>query len=959
MDASSPQNHYITLNIPNDADLATIRSAYRKLVISCHPDKARDGSEKEQRAEQFHQVQQAYEFLSDDNRRRHYDQVIQQAKLKEENPIPSPPRSSHKKSIRELETLEHEYELVDFERPDSPICLFRNSSHSPPTYHSDQQTSHFQIDPRTCDPKFSGIRYSGIRFNNASSDRSCASTDSGYFTGNPPVDGSMSQVTRCPVCPNTIFAGSYQKINLQRHLRSLHSDLQRLDCPVPGCTVTFAPGRNDNRLKHVKAIHPYYPLPAPSSKGGVMSEASEAHNVGFVGRVESMTTMSDDVSMEFSKVEELNFSLDDENPLGRSEDGILDGLGAHFECILGPPEKRVFNSDEKMVASMSLLPSNDVLDIIYHQVYATLGTRKAERHDAFLNVEWDILAFMEDQFRDPESPSAVLGSVITISGSAQHAQATTCSQYVMQNWTAYGSRVLDALQDALHCPSHTSQLDFGVCIDDGNMSDDSTLSSRPSVGIEVSHEGVSLNIKSGTPDIIVDVVQQFAWMGAAFRTSADGQVQYCEPKLEQVSKAKRDEPAALNIIFGMSSLSEEDHSCWLPLFANPVIARGFPVPKRQNGEQGLEIPIEIMAALGGARHAMDFEGGLVLKGYSTLFVPIQRYQDSVQWHLICAIGENRVSLSEVSTQHPNRALLIDLNDEELNTTRTFLGLWKVAETHLATAGADYDVDWSKAEESGPCFRFTGGTLGFSKIITAQISFVLGAKDGPYHHSQQGPFQKTIDRAEKLPVVLYDQKDRRAWLVPGLAVILHMIQLRHHIKPFVVDGNIVQISPLDPSRQGHAAREAVAKNKSKKLFDCETDNEKDYCLRDAILDYSSILDGLMGRGATEQATPGKEMHTTLQNTLYGWEFRDVTDEESILKQKAQVLKKTAGRWYDLVKGVGAVVLFASGFGDIIRPTSDSAGLCRKWGRLPRDHDYLAVCIPMLETFYTKAGHRQDH
>ena len=115
-----------------------------------------------------------------------------------------------------------------------------------------------------------------------------------------------------------------------------------------------------------------------------------------------------------------------------------------------------------------------------------------------------------------------------------------------------------------------------------------------------------------------------------------------------------------------------------------------------------------MAALGGARHAMGFEGGWVLKGYSTLFVPVKRYQDSVQWHLICATGENRVSFSEVSTQHPNRALLKDLIHDELKTTRTFLGLWKVAETHLATADADYDVDWSKAEEAG---RLLGSLAG--------------------------------------------------------------------------------------------------------------------------------------------------------------------------------------------------------------------------------------------------------
>ena len=54
-----------------------------------------------------------------------------------------------------------------------------------------------------------------------------------------------------------------------------------------------------------------------------------------------------------------------------------------------------------------------------------------------------------------------------------------------------------------------------------------------------------------------------------------------------------------------------------------------------------------------------------------------------------------------------------------------------------------------------------------------------------------------------------------------------------------------------------------------------------------------------------------------------------------------------------------MLFASGLGDIIQPRSDLAGLCRKWRSLPQDKDYLAVCVPMLEMFYAKAEHREDH
>ena len=94
MDDPLPQSPYKTLNVPKDATLATIRSAHRKLVLSCHPDKVQDESAKKEKAEQFHQVQQAYEILSDENRRQHYDEKVKLAELRaemaeERGPFPS------------------------------------------------------------------------------------------------------------------------------------------------------------------------------------------------------------------------------------------------------------------------------------------------------------------------------------------------------------------------------------------------------------------------------------------------------------------------------------------------------------------------------------------------------------------------------------------------------------------------------------------------------------------------------------------------------------------------------------------------------------------------------------------------------------------------------------------------------------------------------------------------------
>ena len=664
--------------------------------------------------------------------------------------------------------------------------------------------------------------------------------------------------------------------------------------------------------------------------------------------------------MDSYKPNERTPHSDDDSLLERSEGSILHDLEAPLKCEDRHVTGISFDEDQTMVATSSEYSIDYNLAILECGVLGAFQLREAGLHHAVLNIEWDILSFIKNQYRDNEYPNTALGSVITIIGSVQHAQATTCAEYVKQNWAAHGSKILEALQDALNSPKHTSECINDTSSADKSMSGDSALYSRYELEFDVSNDEVRVIIKSETLDFIVSAVSQLAWMGTALRTSANGHVQYCEPKLEAVLMTTVAEPVVFNVTFVISSPGDRDQSCWLPLFSNSVIARGFGIPEREDGEQGLEVPLEIMAALGGARHVSEYEGGLVLKGHSAMFVPISCQKSSVQWHLICASGEDRIPYREASVQCPNRALVGQLNHEKLSTTRTFLGWWKEAQTHLATADVDYgNIDWSNAKEAGSPPRLTGGTVGVSKILTAQVNFHLGAKDGSYHYSQQGPFQRTIDRAEKFPVVLYDQKDRRAWLVSALAVILHIIQLRNHIKPFVVGGNDVQISPLDPSRQRHAAREAVVRNKSLKLFDCETNEEKEYCFRDAVLDTVSFLDRLREKETTIQASPGMAVHTTWQNTLYGWELMDVAEEERHLKHKAQVLEKTAGRWYDLVKDVDAVVLFASGLGDIIRPRSESAELCRKWRSLPKEKDYLAVCVSMLENFYAKAGHRQDH
>ena len=79
-----PTSPYEVLNVPKNATLATIRSAHRKLVLQCHPDRVTSEVDRNAIFEQFLSVQQAYEILSDGSRRQRLDEREKLAELREE-----------------------------------------------------------------------------------------------------------------------------------------------------------------------------------------------------------------------------------------------------------------------------------------------------------------------------------------------------------------------------------------------------------------------------------------------------------------------------------------------------------------------------------------------------------------------------------------------------------------------------------------------------------------------------------------------------------------------------------------------------------------------------------------------------------------------------------------------------------------------------------------------------------
>ncbi|PHH70401.1 hypothetical protein CDD80_6047 [Ophiocordyceps camponoti-rufipedis] len=76
-----PPDPYKILGVAKDAQIPDIRSAHRKLVLKCHPDKVQDPRLKAEKQDEFQKVQQAYELLSDEAKRRKYDDQVRLLEL--------------------------------------------------------------------------------------------------------------------------------------------------------------------------------------------------------------------------------------------------------------------------------------------------------------------------------------------------------------------------------------------------------------------------------------------------------------------------------------------------------------------------------------------------------------------------------------------------------------------------------------------------------------------------------------------------------------------------------------------------------------------------------------------------------------------------------------------------------------------------------------------------------------
>lgn len=610
------------------------------------------------------------------------------------------------------------------------------------------------------------------------------------------------------------------------------------------------------------------------------------------------------------------------------------------------------------------LEMDNIEAILSESMHNSSGISPAK---VLFTFDWSITNFMRSQY-GADTPS--IRSVVVLTGSALCAQATTCGEYVTKTWPNSGSFILGALEDVLLKQSGSSRsvgtvrytrdlsstdwvarppLDFHASSRDTLARDDQ----RDEIEISVTVHNVGVRV-TGNRRLIIELAQLFAWLGSALSASPpSGGLAYRRPLLHQ-------EPAfsfpfkglPFRISFKHEPIEDTGSVCWLRLFYGAVIVPGFTIPERGD-EVGLEIPLGILAAVTGACHAVEYDGGIVMKGFSHLLVPIRRSGDRVQWHAISNKDpDKRLSYADAVYRIKKRCLIEELSLSDLRDCRAFLGWCSVAVSRLGSDGANYEnIGYSGAPAASPSIKCTGGSLGFQQFGMTGLDFRLGEKDGKCHFQRSGPYRRIISASEKTPVALYDTGERRAWLVSASDVMLHIVRHRNWLESREIDGAWVTLDTNVPV--GTTAKDLLLQNESVRLSD-----DSGETLKDMIVGIWSLLEFLIDQGvANGRANPGVPIKSPFRQMLRGFEFKAVVEERSPFREKAIRIREKNGGWPRLLCDIDALVLMADGFKDLIVPAArGNEGLCLQWRRMPKGCDYLAASTRVLADLFDVAGCR---
>lgn len=317
--------------------------------------------------------------------------------------------------------------------------------------------------------------------------------------------------------------------------------------------------------------------------------------------------------------------------------------------------------------------------------------------DMYFHQEWNLRQFVTDQEYADTSPCA-LDHLLCVTGTRQHAQSTTVSQYMEQTWPE-SSRSMILLLNKFLLIQDSDSCDY-------------TLSNGSTLKITQCGSRCSVRV-SGSLDFVVEIGEQLGWLGSALRPSfLSERVVACSPRLSVLGfrvDATYKINAGCRIEYTLNEGPNSDHSlpgfCWANMFQNPVMVSGYPIRFRERSETGLELRLETMAELVQSRQFVKIDGNIMLKGFCSVLAVTAVAADVVRWHFLFNADGDRISYCDERLQEKGIKTPKSLKLRDLKTCRHVVGWCSPVREYTGHPGARIGVQASMLQLFPSSFVF--------------------------------------------------------------------------------------------------------------------------------------------------------------------------------------------------------------------------------------------------------------
>ncbi|KAF5560177.1 nucleoside phosphorylase [Fusarium napiforme] len=600
-------------------------------------------------------------------------------------------------------------------------------------------------------------------------------------------------------------------------------------------------------------------------------------------------------------------------------------------------EDREQTSTVEDLNNLELLETEEWLEYEEADIWVAAYRDFAPNTEAYscvlFDLDWNILEFFDSQ-EHAKSPEEVLPAVVTLTGSASDAQASSCAQFIEQTWPTTGDSILQLIRDLLR--------------PEGGHTHECLMPDLTRLVAWINGSKVMVQT-TGSAASISETGEQLAWLGAALRSSPHPHgLSYCTPSIRSMHRDP-EMPQAVVCIIGfeleqrLEPPDNENGHCWHGIFRNPVVVNGFPILPKLERNTGLEMPLNIMAGLARADRVDQFNDKVYIKGFSTMLVPTKQVKEVVYWHLIYKEDGSRISYLDDNLDRDALAGFLDLT-----THRHVLGWCSEARFYAGSSQAQYHVRHSELPRPHPGCSLAGTMITLGRLITGGHSYELGVKDTPTHVARNGYIPRLKWISTKF-FLLWDEADKRGWLTNGTSALLHVVRasLAYDSTDKFRSAFVFKEEDLQESPRPLTADSAIDVLINPRNLDLKLYAEKDgfILLRDRIDQYYNLLEKMLDHQTDLSRRHRGSLERMPRKHLEGWDFEDLSANRDPLHPRLATLEASGKGWVDLIRALEAVTLTGRGFGELVRPLGPT--LCEYWALLPTGRYLLASCVSDME------------